>query len=71
METRPARFSSDEATTEIEVARSGELAFQRGTTSAPRRPSRKDPAVQGKFLVIWKKPHGGWQAIVDIDNADQ
>ena len=66
-------FSSDEATTEIEVARSGELAFQRGTyVSTAQTEQGKILRSTGKFLVIWKKtPTGGWQAIVDIDNADQ
>ena len=66
-------FSSDEATTEIEVARSGELAFQRGTyVSTAQTAQGKILRSTGKFLVIWKKtPTGGWQAIVDIDNADQ
>ena len=66
-------FSSDEATTAIEVARSGELAYQRGTyVSTAQNGQGKLVRSTGKFLVIWKKTApGGWKAIVDIDNADQ
>ncbi len=65
-------FSSDEATTAIEVARSADLAYQRGTyvSTAPNEQG-KIVRSTGKFLVIWKKTAaGGWKAIVDIDNAD-
>lgn len=66
-------FSSDEVTTKIEVARSGELAYQRGTyTGAARNEQGKIATSSGKFLVVWKKQSSGeWKAIIDIDNADQ
>jgi ketosteroid isomerase-like protein len=66
-------FSSDESTTAIEVAGSGDLAYQVGTyvlgaEDAQGKPTRST----GKFVVIWKKQSDGkWKAIVDIDNADQ
>ena len=66
-------FSSDESTTKIEVAGSGDLAYQRGvyvlgTEDTQGRPSK----TTGKFIVIWKKQsNGNWKAIIDIDNADQ
>ena len=66
-------FASEEATTKIEVARSGELAYQRGTYVS-RGPNDKGEigTSTGKFLVVWKKQaSGGWKAIIDIDNSDQ
>ena len=66
-------FSSTESTAAIEVARSGDLAFQRGTyTSTQTDAAGKVTTSTGKFLVVWKKgPAGTWKAIVDMDNADQ
>jgi ketosteroid isomerase-like protein len=66
-------FSSDEATTKIEVARSGELAYQRGTyLSKAQNEQGRLTATTGKFLVVWRKQTSGdWKAIIDIDNADQ
>lgn len=66
-------FSSDEATTRIEVARSGDLAYQQGTyaSNAPDPQGRMMKST-GKFVVVWKKQaNGQWKAIIDIDNADQ
>jgi ketosteroid isomerase-like protein len=66
-------FSSEEATTKIEVARSGELAYQRGTYVS-RGPNEKGEigSSTGKFLVVWRKQASGeWRAIIDIDNSDQ
>jgi ketosteroid isomerase-like protein len=66
-------FSSDEATTQIEVARSQDLAYQRGTyTATIQNAQGQMTKSSGKFVVIWKKQsYGQWKAIIDIDNADQ
>ena len=66
-------FSSDEATTQIEVARSGDLAYQRGTYVSTMQNERSQLTKStGKFVVVWKKQSDGrWKAIIDIDNADQ
>jgi ketosteroid isomerase-like protein len=66
-------FSSDEATTKIEVARSGDLAYQQGTyVSGMQDAAGRITKSSGKFVVVWKKQSNGqWKAIVDIDNADQ
>ncbi len=66
-------FASDEATTRIEVARSGDLAYQQGTYVVTL-PNERGQAAQsaGKFVVVWKKQSDGqWKAVIDIDNADQ
>jgi ketosteroid isomerase-like protein len=66
-------FSSDETTTKIEVARAGDLAYQRGTyVLSARDDNGKVTQSTGKFVVVWKKQSDGhWKAIIDIDNADQ
>jgi ketosteroid isomerase-like protein len=57
----------------FEVARSGELAYQRGTyLSKAQNEHGTLTAATGKFLVVWRKQASGeWKAIVDIDNSDQ
>jgi len=65
-------FSSDEVTAQIEVARSKDLAFQRGTyVSTMQNDQGQMTQSTGKFLVVWKKQGGRWQAIIDMDNTDQ
>jgi ketosteroid isomerase-like protein len=66
-------FSSDETTTKIEVASSGDLAYQRGTYVLGAEDGQGKPTKStGKFVVVWKKQGDGkWKAIIDIDNADQ
>ena len=66
-------FSSAESTTAIEVARSGDLAFQRGVYTSTQTDSQgKVTMSTGKFLVVWKKTDDGtWKAIIDMDNGDQ
>jgi ketosteroid isomerase-like protein len=68
-----AGFSSEETTTKIEVARSGDLAYQRGTYAFSAQDDKgKMTQSTGKFVVVWKKQgNGQWKAIIDIDNADQ
>jgi ketosteroid isomerase-like protein len=65
-------FSSDEVTTQIEVARSKDLAYQRGTyVSTMQNEKGQMTKSTGKFVVVWKKQDGRWQAIIDMDNTDQ
>ena len=66
-------FASDETTTQIEVARSGELAYQRGTYVSRAANENGDAGTStGKFLVVWKKQVSGeWKAVIDIDNSDR
>jgi ketosteroid isomerase-like protein len=65
-------FASEEITKKIEVARSGDLAYQLGTyTLTVRAEKGKRAHSTGKFVVVWKKQADGeWKAIADIDNAD-
>jgi ketosteroid isomerase-like protein len=65
-------FSSDEVTTAIEVARSKDLAYQRGTyVSTIQNEHGQMTRSTGKFVVVWKKEGDRWKAIIDMDNTDQ
>jgi ketosteroid isomerase-like protein len=56
----------------IEVARSGDIAYARGTYElAYNDPKGKRITDRGKYLEIWKKqPAGRWKCIVDTWNSD-
>jgi hypothetical protein len=49
------------------------LPVQRGTYVATmQNETGQMTRSTGKFVVVWKKrDNGHWQAIIDIDNADQ
>ena len=66
-------FSSEEATTRIEVARSQDLAYQQGIYAASMQNERGELTKStGKFVVVWKKQiDGKWKAVIDMDNADR
>lgn len=59
--------------TKIEVAKSGELAYEMGTfdLTLADDAGRISP-MRGKYVVIWKKQADGmWKAAADIFNTDQ
>jgi len=54
----------------IEVAASGDLAYDRGTYRfAMETPGGRVEDV-GKYLMVWKKIDGEWKVILDISNSD-
>lgn len=61
------------STTEVEVAHSGEIAWEHGAYDLAT--ADKDGKVtdeKGKYVVIWKKQFdGSWKVVADIDNTDQ
>jgi uncharacterized protein (TIGR02246 family) len=59
--------------TSIEVARSGEIAYESGTYDYVTTDKKgKLTDEKGKYVVIWKKQNdNSWKAAVDIDNTDQ
>ncbi|MGB7752425.1 MAG: DUF4440 domain-containing protein, partial [Candidatus Acidiferrales bacterium] len=59
--------------TTIEVARSGEIAYESGTYDYVTTDKKgKSTDEKGKYVVIWKKQNdNSWKAAVDIDNTDQ
>jgi uncharacterized protein (TIGR02246 family) len=60
------------ATTAVEVARSGDLAYEYGTYDfATKDKNGKITDEKGKYVVVWKKQaDGSWKVAVDIDNPD-
>ena len=60
-------------TTSVEVARSGDLAYETGTYDfATADKKGKVTDEKGKYVVVWKKqPSGEWKAVADIYNSGQ
>jgi uncharacterized protein (TIGR02246 family) len=59
------------ATSYVEVARSGDIAYEYGTYELMTPSKKGQPKVEkGKYLTVWKKqPDGGWKAVADMDNS--
>lgn len=56
------------ATSKVEVARSGDLAYETGTF-ASKTPTA---TTNGKYVLVWKKQNDGkWKVAADIDNPDR
>lgn len=54
----------------IEVAASGDLAYDRGTYRfVLDSPDGRIEDV-GKYVVVWRKIDGEWKAVLDISNSD-
>ena len=58
-------------TTFVEVARSGDIAYEYGTVEFTTMDKKGKPRVEkGKYVTVWKKQsNGSWQAAIDIDNS--
>jgi ketosteroid isomerase-like protein len=58
---------------EVEVARSGDLAWEHGTYAfATTDKKGKTTTEKGKCVTGWKKqPDGAWKVVADIDNANE
>lgn len=59
-------------TTSVEVARSGDLAYETGTYVFSTIDKKgKTQEQKGKYVVVWKKQtDGAWKVAVDTDNTD-
>jgi len=55
----------------IEVAASGDLAYDRGTYRFTQHTPKGRVEDLGKYLLIWKKINGQWKALADISNSDK
>ena len=55
---------------EIEVAASGDLAYDRGTYQFTMETPEGRFRDTGKYLIVWKIIDGEWKAIFDISNSD-
>jgi uncharacterized protein (TIGR02246 family) len=58
--------------TKVEVARSGDLAYLRGTYLLTMKDAKGNPVTDhGKMVEVWKKqPDGQWKTVADIFNSD-
>jgi uncharacterized protein (TIGR02246 family) len=54
----------------VEVAQSGELAYDLGRYSLSFDGSSGRVEDRGKYVVVWKKEDGAWKAAADILNSD-
>ncbi len=54
----------------IEVAASGDLAYERGTYNFSMDTPDGPIKDVGKYVLIWKKIDGKWKAVADISNSD-
>ncbi len=61
------------ATTYVEVARSGDMAYEYGTYKLVSEAKKGKPKEEkGKYATVWKKQKdGSWRAAVDIDNSGE
>lgn len=66
-------FALSFETTDVEVARSGDFAYERSTYSLTTTgPKTKKPVTEkGSGLVVWQKQADGqWKALVDVPVSD-
>ena len=56
--------------TVIEVAASGDLAYDQGTYTLSFDGAKGRIEDRGKYVVVWKKEDGEWRAALDILNSD-
>jgi uncharacterized protein (TIGR02246 family) len=65
-------FALSFETTSVEVARSGDIAYELATYSLTvSDPKTKKPATQkGSGVVVWRKVGGQWKAAVDAPVSD-
>jgi uncharacterized protein (TIGR02246 family) len=66
-------FSLSFAPAKIEVAKSGDLAYDVGTFELKLNDANGSPTtMMGKYVVVWKKQTDGhWKAAADIFNTDK
>ena len=57
----------------IEVARSGDLAYEMGAYEAKTVDKKKQPVIStGKYVFVWEKQEDGeWKVVEDIDTPDK
>lgn len=58
------------ASTKIEVAKSGDLAYELGTNRFVADMPEGRVNDQGKYLAAWKKIDGQWMLVADAGNSD-
>jgi ketosteroid isomerase-like protein len=65
-------FTLSFAADKVQVARSGDLAYETGSyTLTMSDPEGKPTTQKGHYVDIWKKdPSGGWKVAVDAPVSD-
>ena len=58
-------FTITWTTSRVEVAASGELAYERGSWTFDPDGDGEAPEEHGEYLTIWKKADGTWSCAVD------
>ena len=53
----------------IEVAISGDIAYDKGTFYYLMENKKYRVEDSGKYVIVWKKIEGEWKAILDISNS--
>lgn len=66
-------FNGSFAADTVEVARSGDLAYDSGTYQLTMNDAKGKPITEtGKYVDVWQKQaDGSWKVIADIFNADK
>jgi ketosteroid isomerase-like protein len=60
------------ASTKIEIAASGDMAYDLGTFELKLNDAQGNPMIiPGKFVITWKKIDGTWKVVADIFNTDK
>jgi uncharacterized protein (TIGR02246 family) len=59
------------AASQVSVARSGDLAYQRGTYRMSVETPQGPVSDAGKTLLVWKKEKGEWKVAVDMYSSDE
>jgi len=57
-------------TTQLVIAKSGDLASDRGTYDLAFDGEKGRVRDVGKYVVVWKKVDGQWKVLADIFNSD-
>ncbi len=65
-------FAISWQTTNIEVSRTGDLAYSYGTYEETANDPEGNPVSErGKWVAIWEKqPDGSWKVVIEILNSD-
>jgi ketosteroid isomerase-like protein len=58
-------FTIEWTTTDVGVAASGDLAYERGSWTSDPDGDGEAPAEYGEYLTVWKKIDGQWKVLYD------
>ncbi len=57
------------STTDVQVAGSGDLAYELGTFTFDADGAGEGAATSGEFVTVWTKSDGSWRAVADAGTA--